>query len=79
MSILRHPSQESEDPETLIPCPRCHGNGQMVFDDDGKTYRTKICRWCDGSGGVNHAMIAGWNRLQRWIVWYTLHRIPFAL
>lgn len=69
----------SDEAQTLTPCPRCHGNGMIVIDDNGITYRTKMCRWCEGSGGINHDVMGGWNRLQRWIRFFSAQNIPFRL
>ena len=68
-----------DDQDTLIPCPCCHGTGNVILFDDGHTYRTKMCKWCGSSGAVNYHTVKAWNRLQRWINHYQSKKIPFRL
>lgn len=82
MGTLRRKSSHrihlpKEDQDTLVPCPRCKGNGRVVIQDDGRLYRTLMCKWCQGSGGVNRDLIRAWRRLERWIKYYTDNKIPF--
>lgn len=80
-NIRRKSSQriylDKEDQDTLVPCPCCHGTGRIVVYDDGRTYRTKMCRWCDTSGGVTRDILRCWNRLRRWIDYYEANKLPF--
>lgn len=66
-----------EDQDTLVTCPCCKGTGKIILYDDGKIYRTKMCRWCDSSGGVNYNTLRCWSRLQRLINHYQNNKIPF--
>lgn len=80
-NIRRKSSQRiylpKEEQDTLVPCPCCKGTGKIIIYDDGRTYRTKRCRWCDTSGGVTRDILRCWNRLQRWIIYYETKKIPF--
>jgi transcription elongation factor Elf1 len=70
MGTLRRKSNDrlkavKEEADTIILCPRCHGNGMIVINDDGRSYSTRACNWCMTSGGVNRQLYKAWGRLQR--------------
>lgn len=58
--------QDSDERETLVPCPGCGGSGQINLDVKGiRRYRQILCPWCDGNCTTDSFMIALWKEHQK--------------
>lgn len=47
---------------TLVQCPACLGQGLVHRPTTQTRYRFPRCRWCDGSGLVDAAMVEVFTR-----------------
>lgn len=67
---LRIRASLSEDERsTLTPCPACGGEKVVSRDMPGGRYLSMRCRWCVGTGAVDHEMRAlflRWLRILNW-------------
>src|SRR5690348_12399922 len=46
------------DRPTYPPCPACNGSGQReVREISPGRYKGGVCRWCEGTGGIEPTML----------------------
>ena len=54
-----------QDRDTMVFCPACQGSRSILTELPDGRYKTRICRWCNGTGSVDKLMFTVFKRWLR--------------